>query len=159
MNALVAAPRTTRGPVSESEDFVTLTIADQLFGIPVLQVRDVLGAQRITRVQLAPPEVAGSLNLRGHIVTAIDMRTRLGLPPRPEGSSGMSIVVELKSELYSLLVDRVGEVLTVPSVDFERHPATIDARWRNVSSGVFRLKSSLLIKLDIVRLLDLGIPI
>ena len=159
MNALVGAPRTSRERVSGTEDFVTLTIADQLFGIPVLQVRDVLGAQRITRVQLAPPEVAGSLNLRGHIVTAIDMRTRLGLPPRAEGSAAMSIVVELKSELYSLLVDRVGEVLTVSLADFERHPATIDARWREVSSGVYRLKDSLLIKLDIVRLLDLGIPL
>ena len=159
MNALVSAQRATGERASGTEDFVTLTIAEQLFGIPVLQVRDVLGAQRITRVQLAPPEVAGSLNLRGHIVTAIDMRTRLGLPPRPEGSAAMSIVVELKSELYSLLVDRVGEVLTVSLADFERHPATIDVRWREVSSGVYRLKSSLLIKLDIVRLLDLGIPI
>lgn len=157
MNALVAAPRNARDEMSGTEDFVTLTIADQLFGIPVLQVRDVLGAQRITRVPLAPPEVAGSLNLRGHIVTAIDMRTRLGLPPREDGGGAMSIVVELKSELYSLLVDRVGEVLTVSMADFERHPATIDARWRDVSNGVYRLKDSLLIKLDIVRLLDLGV--
>lgn len=137
-----------------TEDFVTLTIAGQLFGIPVLQVRDVLGPQRITRVPLAPPEVAGSLNLRGRIVTAIDVRTRLGLTAASDGSPGMSIVVDLKGELYSLMVDSVGEVLSLSVADFERHPPTIEARWREVSVGVYRLKSSLLIKLDINRLLE-----
>lgn len=142
------------GAAGETEDFVTLTIAGQLFGIPVLQVRDVLGPQRITRVPLAPPEVAGSLNLRGRIVTAIDIRTRLGLGPAPEESAGMSIVVDLKGELYSLLVDAVGEVLSLSTADFERHPPTIEPRWREISVGVYRLKSSLLIKLDIHRLLE-----
>ncbi len=64
----------------ESQDYVTMTIADQLFGIPVLTVQDVLGSQRITRIPLAPPEVAGALNLRGRIVTAMDVRRRLDLP-------------------------------------------------------------------------------
>ena len=70
---------------SESaRDFVTMTVADQFFGIPVLSVQDVLGPQRITRIPLSPPEVAGALNLRVRIVTAIDVRRRLGLPPRAE---------------------------------------------------------------------------
>src|SRR5215813_314004 len=86
-------------------DYVTMSIADQLFGIPVLKVQDVLGPQTITRVPLAPPEVAGSLNLRGRIVTAIDVRLRLGLEPRANQKPSMSVVVEHDGELYSVLVD------------------------------------------------------
>ena len=137
-----------------SEDFVTMTIADQLFGIPVLQVQDVLGPQRITRVPLAPVEIAGSLNLRGRIVTAVDVRVRLGLPPLVAGKSGMSIVVDLNDELYSLMVDSVGEVLSLPSRSFERSLSTMDPKWRDVSNGIYRLDGKLLITLDIARLLS-----
>src|SRR5271168_2781875 len=97
----------------EACDFVSVTILDQMFGIPVLQVQDVLGPQRITRIPLAPAEVAGSLNLRGRIVTAIDLRTRLGLPKRAAGEKSMSVVVDQDGEAYSLLVDNVGEVLSL----------------------------------------------
>lgn len=137
-----------------SQDYVTMTIADQLFGIPVLQVQDVLGHQRITRIPLAPPEVAGSLNLRGRIVTAIDVRLRLNLAPRQKGKSGMSIVVDLRGELYSLMVDSVGEVLSLMSEDFERNPATLDPRWREVSTGIYRLNGQLMVVLDVPRLLN-----
>ncbi|HRJ61293.1 MAG TPA: chemotaxis protein CheW [Azospirillaceae bacterium] len=137
-----------------SQDYVTMTIADQLFGIPVLQVQDVLGHQRITRIPLAPPEVAGSLNLRGRIVTAIDVRLRLNLSPRHKGKSGMSIVVDLRGELYSLMVDSVGEVLSLSNDDFERNPATLDPRWREVSTGIYRLNGQLMVVLDVPRLLN-----
>jgi Chemotaxis signal transduction protein len=137
-----------------SQDYVTMTIADQLFGIPVLQVQDVLGHQRITRIPLAPPEVAGSLNLRGRIVTAIDVRLRLGLPSRPKDKPGMSIVVDLRGELYSLMVDSVGEVLSLSNEDFERNPATLDPRWREVSTGIYRLNGQLMVVLDVPRLLN-----
>jgi purine-binding chemotaxis protein CheW len=137
-----------------SQDYVTMTIADQLFGIPVLQVQDVLGHQRITRIPLAPPEVAGSLNLRGRIVTAIDVRLRLNLSPRQKGKSGMSIVVDLRGELYSLMVDSVGEVLSLSNDDFERNPATLDSRWREVSTGIYRLNGQLMVVLDVPRLLN-----
>lgn len=140
--------------VSVNEDFVTMTIADQMFGIPVLQVQDVLGNQRITRIPLAPPEVAGSLNLRGRIVTAIDVRLRLGLPRRPGNKPGMSIVVDFRGELYSLMVDSVGEVLSLSGDDFERNPATLDIRWREVSTGIYRLNNTLLVVLDVSRLLN-----
>lgn len=136
--------------------FVTMTIAGQLFGIPVLQVQDVLGPQRLTRVPLAPPEVAGSLNLRGRIVTAIDVRTRLGLPPRPEGMKGMSVVVDLGGELYSLLIDQVGEVLTMDKENFEANPPTLDPRWREVSRGIYRLKEQLMVVIDVSQLLKLS---
>jgi purine-binding chemotaxis protein CheW len=140
--------------VSGSQDFVTMTIADQMFGIPVLQVQDVLGHQRITRIPLAPPEVAGSLNLRGRIVTAIDVRLRLGLSSRPKDKPQMSIVVDLRGELYSLIVDSVGEVLSLSSEDFERNPATLDMRWREVSTGIYRLNNQLMVVLDVSRLLN-----
>ncbi len=135
-------------------DYVTMTIENQLFGIPVLQVQDVLGPQRITRIPLAQPEVAGSLNLRGRIVTAIDVRLRLGLPTRPRSEHDMSIVVDQRGELYSLMVDSVGEVISVSSKEFERNPATLDAIWRDVSAGIYRLNNRLLVVLDVQRLLD-----
>jgi purine-binding chemotaxis protein CheW len=146
-------PRGGRGE-GEARDYVSVVIADQLFGIPVLQVQDVLGSQRITRIPLAPPEVAGSLNLRGRIVTAIDIRTRLRLPKRTDTGNTMSVVVDHGGELYSLLVDSVGEVLSVSSATFERNPATLDPRWREVSVGIHRLDGKLLIVLDVARLLD-----
>ena len=126
--------------MTAEEIYLTLTVADQLCGVPVLAMRDVLGAQAITRIPLAPPEVAGSLNLRGRIVTAIDLRCRLGLPPRAEGQRGaMSVVVERDGELYSLLADQVGEVLPLPRADARANPATLDGVWRDVSRGVHRL--------------------
>jgi len=137
------------------EDFVTMFIEGQLFGIPVLVVQDVLGPQKITRIPLAPPEVAGSLNLRGRIVTAIDVRMRLQLPrKKPELGEGMSVVVDMKGELYSLRVDQVGEVLSLPAAKFERNPPTLDPLWREFSTGIYRLDDKLLVVLDVPRLLD-----
>ena len=139
---------------SEARDFVTMTIHNQLFGIPVLAVRDVLGPQKITRIPLASPEVAGALNLRGRIVTAINLRKRLGLPSAEQGAKSMSVVVDFHGELYSLIIDSVGEVLSLPANSFERNPATLDPAWREISTGVYRLKDQLLIVLDVNRLLD-----
>ena len=139
-----------------SSDYVTMTIADQLFGIPVLSVQDVLGPQRITRIPLAPREVAGALNLRGRIVTAIDVRNRLGLQPRSaDAPPGMSVVVDHKGELYSLIVDAVGEVMSLPSDAYERNPSTLDPRWREVSGGIYRLQGKLLVVLEVSRLLTM----
>jgi len=135
-------------------DFVSFTVAGQLFGIPVLKVQDVLGPQRITRIPLAPKEVAGSLNLRGRIVTAIDLRLRLGLDRREKGQNSMSIVVEQNGELYSLIVDSVGEVLSLEGAAYERNPPTLDPRWRDFSDGIYRLNGSLLVVLDVSQLLQ-----
>lgn len=139
-----------------SREFVTMNVGSQLCGIPVLQVHDVLGPQKITRVPLAPPEIAGSLNLRGRIVTAVDLRLRMGLEPRQDGEESMSVVVEHNGELYSLMVDSVGEVLKVPAETFEPNPATLDPTWRKYSEGVYRLKEGLLVVLHSDNLLDYG---
>jgi purine-binding chemotaxis protein CheW len=148
--------KATTQPTVEMDDFVSVFVANQMFGIPVLTVQDVLGPQRITRVPLAPPEVAGSLNLRGRIVTAFDVRTRLKLPTRTETKPCMSVVVEHHGEFYSLMVDAVGEVLSLPRSDFERNPATLDEIWRSASLGIYRLQDKLLVILDVAKLLDMG---
>jgi len=158
MNQVV--PSSKRGSheiatTEDHEDFVTMFIEGQMFGIPVLVVQDVLGPQKITRIPLAPPEVAGSLNLRGRIVTAIDVRMRLRLPrKKAETGQGMSVVVDMKGELYSLRVDQVGEVLSLPAAKFERNPPTLDPLWREFSTGIYRLEEKLLVILDVPRLLD-----
>lgn len=151
---IVGSDAQRSGEDIESTDFITMMIADQLFGLPVLSVQDVLGPQIIARIPLAPPEVAGSLNLRGRIVTAIDMRLRLGLDPLDEGEKGMSVVVEHQSELYSLIIDTVGEVLSLPEERFERTPPTLNARWREMARGIYRLDDRLLVVLDIDHVLD-----
>lgn len=144
-----------RGANDEARDvYVTLTVAGQLCGIPVLSVRDILGPQAITRIPLAPPEVAGSLNLRGRIVTAIDLCRRLGVGSASSATS-MSVVVEHQGEHYSLLVDSVGEVLRLDASSREQNPPTLGAEWRAFSTGVFRLAGQLLVVLDVAAVLDL----
>jgi len=140
----------------DHRDYVTMSIGDQMFGIPVLNVQDVLGSQQITRVPLAPPEVAGSLNLRGRIVTAIDVRLRLNMAKKDDGKPPMSVVVEHDGELYSLLVDSVGEVLSLNMKDYQRNPPTLNARLREFSDGIYRLNGSLLVVLSVGSLLNFG---
>lgn len=135
-------------------EYLTLTIGDQMFGIPVLQVQDVMGEQKMTRVPLAPHEVAGSLNLRGRIVTAINMRRRMSLGDLPAGQKYMNIVVEYKADLYSLMVDNVGEVIALSDSDFETNPPTLDPLWRSLSLGIYRMDQKLLVILDVTKLLE-----
>jgi purine-binding chemotaxis protein CheW len=140
--------------------YVTFGVAGQSCGIPLLNVRDVLGAQTITRIPLAPKEVAGSLNLRGRIVTAIDLKRRIGLPDAASGAKPMSAVIEQSGELYALLVDSVSEVISLDSSTLEGNPPTLSAAWAEFSLGIHRLDGDLLVLLDINRLLafDLGQP-
>ncbi len=143
---------------AETQEFVTATIAGQLFGIPVLTTQDVLSPQALANVPLSQPEVAGALNLRGRIVTAIDLRVRLGMAPADKEKS-MSIVVDHHGELYSLLIDEVGEVLSVPLDTFEQNPPTLDGRWREVAAGIFRLEGQLMVALEVDKLLEFAKPI
>jgi purine-binding chemotaxis protein CheW len=139
--------------VEKRSEFVTLMMEDQLFGIPVLQVQDVIRDVRVTRVPLSPPEIAGNLNLRGRIVVAIDMRRRLSMKPRAADAKFMNVVVESKGELYSLIVDRVGEVLSLADSRFERNPPTLARHLRDISKGIFQLDERLLVILDVSALL------
>jgi purine-binding chemotaxis protein CheW len=140
----------------EEHVFVTLTVADQLCGVPVLSARDILGEHAITRIPLAPREIAGSLNLRGRIVTAIDLRERLHLPPPPADQPRMSVVAEQGGELYALLVDQVSEVMSLRASAFERNPSTLPQTWAAFSNGIYRLENRLLVVLDVGKLLALN---
>lgn len=138
----------------KTREYLTMQLGGQMFGIPVLQVQDVLGEQKVTRVPLARPEIVGSLNLRGRIVTAISLRKRLGLPAAPEGQKSMSVVVDHQESLYSLIVDGVGEVLPLAEDGFEKTPATLDPVWREHATGIYRLKDTLLVILDVPKMLE-----
>jgi purine-binding chemotaxis protein CheW len=137
-------------------EYVTATVAGQLFGLPIARVQDVFVLDRLTRVPLATPEIAGVLNLRGRIVTAIDMRRRLGLAPADEARKRMAIGIEYKGESYGLLIDVIGEVLNLPSSGREGNPVNLEPQLARVSAGVHRLEDRLLVVLDIDRVLDLG---
>ena len=137
-------------------DYVTATVGDQLFGLPIGRVQDVFVLDRMTRVPLAAPEIAGVLNLRGRIVTAIDLRRRLGLAALVEFGRRMAIGIECKDEFYGLLIDAIGEVLSLPAAGREDNPVNIDARLARVSAGVHRLEERLLVVLDVDRVLDFG---
>lgn len=143
------------GVDSALEEYVTVTVHGQQFGIPVLTVQDVLGPQRLTRIPLAPAEVAGVLNLRGRVVTAIDLRRRLALPALDSHEKQMSVVVDNDGELYSLLVDTVGDVIQIAAGDLEATPATLDRQWQDYSRGVHQLEGELLIILDVTQLLNI----
>jgi purine-binding chemotaxis protein CheW len=137
-------------------EYVTATVAGQLFGLPIARVQDVFVLDRLTRVPLATPEIAGVLNLRGRIVTAIDMRRRLGLAPAGEARKRMAIGIEYKGESYGLLIDVIGEVLNLPSSGREGNPVNLEPQLARVSAGVHRLEDRLLVVLDIDRVLELG---
>jgi len=137
-------------------EYVTATIGGQLFGLPISRVQDVFAPERLARVPLAAPEIAGMLNLRGRIVTAVDMRLRLGLAPAEVGKARMAIGIESKGESYGLLIDAVGEVIRLPVGGLESNPVNLDARLARVSAGVYRLDGNLLVVLDVDRVLDIG---
>jgi purine-binding chemotaxis protein CheW len=152
-----ASARDRRSPPSgETCEFLTFTVERQIFGLPLSSVSDVLDARPLTPVPLAPPEVAGSLNLRGRIITAIDVRRRLGLPATALDGEHMSIVTESDGELFNLIVDGVGEVIAVGDHQYEDNPVTLDAEWRRFSAGIFRLPDGLMVVLDVGPLLDIG---
>jgi purine-binding chemotaxis protein CheW len=112
------------------------------------------GRRSNLRHPLAPPSIAGSLNLRGRIVTAINMRACLDMADRAPGAKTMSVVVENKGELYSLMIDSVGDVMNLPYSDYEKNPATLNPQWRALCQGIYRLKDKLLVVLDVPRLLE-----
>ena len=150
----------SRTPATTAErEFVTLRIADQLFGVEVTEINEVFQPQGSTPVPLARAEIAGVLNLRGRIVTTVCARQRLGLPPRAaDAPPPMAVGMERNGESYGVLVDSVEEVLKLPESAYEAAPANLDPRWAAVSLGVYRLDGRLLMALDVERLLDLGPP-
>ena len=134
--------------------YVTVKIGNQLFGIPVLEIEDIIGPQNVTFIPRASQIILGALNLRGRIVTAIDMRRRLGLMETDESLTRMNVVIERNGDLYSLVVDEVGEVLTLEDAGLEPHPPTMRSSVREVSTGIHRLDKALMVALDVEKVLD-----
>lgn len=133
----------------DSFEYVTVHIGDQLFGVEVKEIREVFMPQDVTSVPRAPGEVAGLLNLRGRIVTAMDARVRLGLPPRDPDAPVMALGLEEGTELFGVLVDQVGEVMRLKLDTLEPTPAHLDPTWRALLKGVHRLEGKLLAVLDV----------
>jgi purine-binding chemotaxis protein CheW len=138
----------------EEIEYVTVLVGEQLFGLPIARVHDVFLPAQLTPVPLAKPEVAGILNLRGRIVTAIDMRVRLNLPPPEQGSEPMAVGVEWRGESYGLLVDSVGDVVKLPRAGRDPNPANLHPSWAAVAAGVHRLDQRLMVVLDVDRVLE-----
>jgi purine-binding chemotaxis protein CheW len=148
---------TSESPVGAecASEYVTVVIEGQWLGLPIARVQDVFMPQLLTRVPLSGPEIAGVLNLRGRIVTAVDLRLRLGMPPRSDGRPAMAVGIELKGESSGLLIDTVGEVMKLADGTREANPVNLDARLARVSAGVHRLDGQLLVILDVDRVLEM----
>ena len=128
---------------------------DQLFlGIEVEKVQEILRFQEMTRVPLAPPVVSGLINLRGQIVTAINLRRRLDLNDCSTKQLPLNIIVRTSDETASLLVDEIGDVLEVSEEDFELPPDTLTGRVRQLLRGAYKLPDQLLLFLDVDKVLD-----
>lgn len=144
--------------MSGERQYCTFHLGDGYFGIDVLKVQEVIRYQAMTRVPLAPPVVRGLINLRGQIVTALDLRRRLGLPDRPDDRLPVNVVVQTDDGAVSLLVDEIGDVLDVPEAAFEPPPETLRGVARDLTCGVYKLDGRLLVILDADRTVDLTRP-
>jgi purine-binding chemotaxis protein CheW len=142
--------------VDGERQYCTFLLGGHHFGIDVLEVQEVIRHQEMTRVPLAPAAVRGLINLRGQIVTAIDLRRRLGLPDRPDGGLPVNVVVRTDDGAVSLLVDEIGEVLRVPDEAFERPPETLRGEGRELIRGAYKLDGRLLLILDTARAVNLA---
>ena len=129
--------------------YATMRLGDMICGVDALAVQEVLRHQHMTRVPLAPADVSGLINLRGQVVTAIDLRQRLGLPPREDGQESMNLVVWTDEGSVSLLVDSIGDVVSVDEDLLEPPPGTLEPEAAALVTGVFKLDGGLLLTLDI----------
>ncbi len=143
----------TQQPAASAE-YVTVTIGDQWFGLPISRVQDVFVLSQVTRVPLAGEDIAGVINLRGRIVTAIDLRRRLGVSG-DVGRAKIAVGIEGDGESYGLVIDAVGEVLKLGADTAEPVPVNLDERLKRVASGVHRLDDRLMVVLDVDAILDL----
>lgn len=131
--------------MGKSRKFISLELGTQRLGIDVADVHDVIRLVNVSRVPLAPGWVAGVMNLRGRIVTTVELRERFGLPPRDDDIAAMCVVIEHRGEPYGLIVDDVGDVITIDDTEIEANPVTLGARWQAASEGVAKLDTLMVI--------------
>lgn len=146
--ATISETRTNSQQRSDLVQYVTFKVENQLFGIPALQIEEVISMMPLTKIPLAPSKIAGTLNLRGRIVTAIDIRVLLELPKRNNHKKFMNIVVSNKGDLYSIIVDEVDEVKALHLSNMSSNPASMSEVWQSYSEGVFQIKEELLVILN-----------
>jgi purine-binding chemotaxis protein CheW len=142
--------------MTTGRQFCTFYLQDLIFGVEVQQVQEVIRFQNTTRVPLASAVVGGLINLRGQIVTAIDLRRRIGLPRRAHDEQPMNVVVRAESGAVSLLVDEIGDVVEVQDEMFEAPPESLQGDGRELVKGVYKLKDKLLLVLDTERALSVA---
>ena len=135
-------------------EFVTMMIGEQVFGISVTYVMDVLLPQEINATPLARREVLGSLNLRGRVVTAIDIRHSLNIKESVNLKKSIYVVIEYKSELYSLIVDEVHDVINIPVEKVQENPENLNKFWQKISLGIYPVENELVVILDINKVMD-----
>src|ERR1700745_1226570 len=152
MRSMTSKTEASEGAMAE---YVTAVIGGQLFGLPISRGQDVFMPERLTRVPLASSEIAGVLNLRGRIVTVVDMRARLGLPRNDGGKPAMWARGDVRDESYGLLIDQIGEVLRLPDDGREETPVNLDPRMAKLAGGVHRLDGQLMVVLDVDRVLEI----
>jgi purine-binding chemotaxis protein CheW len=134
----------------------TFVVGKYLFGVDVSLVQEVVRLQSITPVPLAAPAIAGLINLRGEVLTAIDLRVRMGMTRSTSERDPVNVVIRVDDEPVSLLVDEIGGVLEVSQVPFEQTPSTVDERIRDMLLGAYTLPDRLLLALNAQRVLALG---
>jgi purine-binding chemotaxis protein CheW len=143
-------------PADTMTEYVTAIIGGQLFGVPIARVQDVFVPDRLTQVPLAPSEIAGLLNVRGRILTVVNMWKRLDVERKETSNRQLALGVELHDESYGLLIDQIGEVLKVAAASREEPPINLDRKLAHVCTGVHRLDGKLMLVLDLDRILELG---
>ncbi len=139
-----------------SRQLCTFNVGEHLFGVDVLTVQEVLRRQEMTPVPRAPEVVRGLINLRGQILTALDLRRRLNLPAAPAEAEHMNIIVQAPDGSVSLLVDQVGDVMTVQDEFLEPSPATLGSDLREMITGVYKMKDKLLLILNVASATDIS---
>jgi purine-binding chemotaxis protein CheW len=140
-----------------TKQFCTFRLDGIFFGIDILQVQEILHRLSFTRIPLAPPLIEGLVNLRGQIVTVIDLRLRIGLPPRPEGKHPIHVVVRTENGTASLLVDEIGDMMELSDDALESPPDTVQGTARELISGVYKLDHGLLLVLDTNKTVNLDL--
>lgn len=144
--------------MAETRQYCTFYLDGRLFGIQVTQVQEVIRYQQMTRVPTARKEIAGLINLRGQIVSAIDLRRRLEMPDRPAGKLPMNVVVQTgQGGVASLLVDEIGDVIDVRAEQFEKAPETLKGVARELIEGAYKLEKKLLLALSVEKTMDLPV--
>ncbi|NJO56265.1 MAG: chemotaxis protein CheW [Rhodospirillales bacterium] len=142
--------------VAPTNQLVTFFVDDQQFGIAINKVQDILVPERIAPIPLAPAQVQGAINVRGKIVTVIDVRSRLNLEKRSNATAGIALTVEHNAALYTLLVDKVGDVVEVPELAKVDSTAIADRQWRDIADGIVKLDDSVIVVMDVDRFLALS---